>query len=165
MNQIVTMNNHVANKIIRIQNQNVILDTDVAELYCVETREINQAVKNNPNKFPSGYVLDLTESEWIPLRSKFLISNKGGRTYIPKAFTEKGLYMLATIIKSPQAVATTLAIIETFASNGTIVETEGVVKAFDPNYGNIILMTEKEKILVKQFFRIRRIRNDPLPKL
>ena len=51
------------------------------------------------------------------------------------------------------------AIIGTFASNGVIVETEGIVKAFDPNYGNIILMTEKEKILVKQFFRIRRVRN------
>ena len=108
----------VDSKIIEIRNTKVLLDSDVAVLYGVETREINQAVKNNPDKFPKGYIISLNTSEIQSLRSKILIlkSGRGEHTkYAPKAFTEKGLYMLATILKSPQAVQTTLAIIETFA--------------------------------------------------
>jgi hypothetical protein len=67
----------VEEKITTIRNQNVILDSDVAELYKVETREINQAVKNNPNKFPKGYIISLDSEEWENLKSKILISNRG----------------------------------------------------------------------------------------
>jgi len=103
----------VEKRVLTIKDQQVIIDRDVAELYGVETREINQAVKNNPDKFPEGYILSLTPDEWDSLRSKFLILNGSGRgqhtKYKPKAFTEKGLYMLATILKSPCATQTTLA--------------------------------------------------------
>jgi len=106
----------VKTKIVEIRNQNVILDSDVAKLYDVETKRINEAVKNNPGKFPYGYILELDKVEWEEVRSKFSTSpHGGGRTYRPKVFTERGLYMLATIIKSPQAVNTTIAIIDTFA--------------------------------------------------
>lgn len=105
----------VENKIISIREQQVILDSDVAELYGVETKALNQAVSRNLDKFPEGYILELTEAEWIPLRSQIVTSIKGGRTYLPKVFTEKGLYMLATILKSPKATKTTLKIIDTFA--------------------------------------------------
>ena len=105
----------VQEKIIEIRNQQVIIDTDVAELYGVETKRINEAVKNNPEKFPSGYLIELTQNEWDPLKSKFSTSMKGGKVKLPIAFTERGLYMLATILKSPKAVETTLAIIDTFA--------------------------------------------------
>lgn len=105
----------VEDKIIEIRGEKIILDSDIAELYQVETKRINEAVKNNPEKFPEGYVIELTEAEWIPLRSKISTSIKGGRTYIPKAFTEKGMYMLATILKSKKATETTLAIIDAFA--------------------------------------------------
>ena len=108
----------VEKRVLTIQKQQVLIDRDVAELYGVETREINQAVKNNPDKFPEGYILSLAPDEWDSLRSKFLILNGSGRgqhtKFIPKAFTEKGLYMLATILKSPTATQTTLAIVETF---------------------------------------------------
>ena len=73
----------------------------------VRTKEVNQAVRNNPEKFPSGYVLELDKQEFTDLPKTRVL---------PKAFTEKGLYMLATILKSPQATQATLAIIETFAS-------------------------------------------------
>jgi len=90
----------------------------VAELYGVEPREINQAVKNNPSKFPEGYIISLDYEEWNSLKSKFLILDTSGRgqhtKYKPNAFTEKGLYMLATILKSPKATQTTIAIVETF---------------------------------------------------
>ena len=91
------------------------LDVDVAEIYGVETKRINEAVKNNPDKFPTGYVIELDKTEWDGLKSKFSTSIKGGKVKLPNSFPEKGLYMLATILKSPQAVRATLAIIETFS--------------------------------------------------
>ena len=91
------------------------LDSDVAEIYGVETKRINEAVKNNPDRFPDGYLLEMTEEESENLKSKFSTSSWGGKRYTPKVFTERGLYILATILKSEQAVQTTLAIIETFA--------------------------------------------------
>ncbi len=105
----------IENKIVSIGNQMVMIDSDVAALYEVETKRINEAVKNNPEKFPSGYIIELSEADWSPLRSKFSTSTKGGKTKLPKAFTEKGLYMLATILKGPNATQTTLSIIETFS--------------------------------------------------
>ena len=102
-------------KIIEIRDQKVILDADVAELYGVETRRINEAVKRNPMKFPEGYLIDLNSNEWALLKSQFATSIKGGKVKLPAAFTERGLYMLATILKSPQAIKTTIAIIDTFA--------------------------------------------------
>ena len=107
--------NDVQNKIITIQNKNVLLDSDVAWLYGVETMRINEAVKNNPNKFPEGYIIRLESEEWKILKSKFSISSWGGKNKSPNAFTEKGLYMLATILKSEKATDTTIAIVEAFA--------------------------------------------------
>ena len=104
----------IEDKII-IRNEQVLLDSDVAEIYEVETKRINEAVKNNPDRFPDGYLLEMTEEESENLKSKFSTSSWGGKRYTPKVFTERGLYMLATILKSEQAVQTTLAIIETFA--------------------------------------------------
>ena len=105
----------IENKIITIREQKVILDSDVAELYGVETKRINEAVKNNPDKFPDGYIIYLSMDEAIASRSKFSTLKRGENLkYAPKAFSERGLYMLATILKSPKATETTIAIIETF---------------------------------------------------
>lgn len=109
----------IKEKIITVRGQPVILDSDVAELYGVETKRINEAVKNNPDKFPEGYILYLSEHESDSLRSNFstLKNWKRGEhfKYAPKAFSERGLYMLATILRSPVATETSIAIIETFA--------------------------------------------------
>jgi phage regulator Rha-like protein len=104
----------VEEKIISIRGIPVILDSDVAELYGVETKEINQAVRNNPEKFPEGFVFELNNQEFAILRSKILTTNFAKTRVLPKAFTEQGLYMLATILKSPQATQATLCIIQTF---------------------------------------------------
>lgn len=105
-------------RVIELRGQKVILDRDVAELYGVETKRVNEAVKNNPDKFPEGYVFALTEEETHALRSKFSTLETNGRgqhtKYVPKAFCEKGLYMIATILKSPRATQTTIAIVESF---------------------------------------------------
>ncbi len=91
------------------------MDCDVAELYGVETKRINEAVSNNPEKFPEGYVFLLDKQELVELRSKFSTTKFQMTRQLPKAFTEKGLYMLATILKSPRAVQTTIAIVEAYA--------------------------------------------------
>ena len=110
----------VQKRIVCIRGQSVILDADVAELYGVETKRVNEAVRNNPDKFPPDYMFQLSAEESSVLRSKIssLDDNSGrGRysKYAYKAFTEKGLYMLATILKSRRATEATFAIIETFA--------------------------------------------------
>ncbi len=106
----------VEDKILTVRNQSVILDSDVAELYGVETRDINKSVKNNPDKFPVGYIFELDKSEKREVVEIFHHLKKlKYSSVLPKAFTEKGLYMLATILKSEQATQTTIAIVETFA--------------------------------------------------
>lgn len=105
----------VEEKVLTIRGQEVLLDSSVAALYGVETKRINEAVANNPDKFPEGYIIALNSEEWSQLRSKFSTSSWGGKNKLPNAFTEKGLYMLATILKSARATQTTIAIVETFA--------------------------------------------------
>ena len=100
--------------IIEIRGDRVLLDSDVARIYGVDTKRINEAVKNNPEKFPEGYLLQLTKNEWTALKSKFSTSNRGGKVKLPVGFPERGLYMLATILKSAKATQATFAIIETF---------------------------------------------------
>ena len=107
----------VQDKIIVLRGEPVILDRDVAELYGVQTKEINQAVKNNLRKFPKGYILSVEEEEKEELVKNFDRFNVlKHSTVMPTAFTERGLYMMATILKSRKAELTTIAIIDTFAS-------------------------------------------------
>ena len=105
----------VENKIAVIRGIPVIADADVAALYGVKTKEVNQAVYNNPDKFPLGYMFELSMNELQDLRSKILttnVSSKNRKT--TKVFTERGLYMLATVLHGDRAREVTFAIIETF---------------------------------------------------
>ena len=108
----------VRRRIVSVRQQPVIIDAAVAELYGVETKRVNEAVRNNPDKFPADYMFELDAEESRSLRSKISSLEHGGRgchsKYNYKAFTEKGLYMLATVLKSARATAATFAIIETF---------------------------------------------------
>ena len=106
----------VRDKIATIRSMQVIADADVAALYGVQTKEVNQAVRNNPDKFPEDYLFVLSKSELRDLQSNILTTKVSSKRRNPtKVFTEKGLYMLATILKSERATAVTFAIIETFA--------------------------------------------------
>ena len=106
----------VRDKIASIRGMQVIADADIARLYGVQTKEVNQAVRNNPDKFPADYLFTLSKSELQDLQSKILTTNVSSKRRNPtKVFTEKGLYMLATILKSERATSVTFAIIETFA--------------------------------------------------
>jgi phage regulator Rha-like protein len=125
----------VRDRIVTIRGKKVILDFAVAELYGVETKEINRAVKNNPRKFPDGWVFELDKQELEDLRCKFFTANVADNQddedlqskiltanlpsaksrVMPKAFTERGIYMLATILTGDQAIDTTITIVDTFA--------------------------------------------------
>ncbi|MBQ0031447.1 MAG: ORF6N domain-containing protein [bacterium] len=114
----------VRSLLVAIRGQMVLLDRDVAALYEVQTKEVNQAVRNNPDKFPDGFVFQLNSLELENWKSKILTSNlseeelssvKMGMRKLPYAFTERGLYMLATILKGRAATRATLAIVDTYA--------------------------------------------------
>ncbi len=134
MNDIIKFDT-VEQRIITLHGEKVILDSDVAELYGVETKRVNEAVKNNPEKFPEGYIILPDTDELKNLRSKFSTTKLSMTRVEPKAFTEKGLYMLATILKSEKATQTTLAIVETFAKfrelSRTIVRMSKTKKEFE----------------------------------
>ncbi len=121
MQEITTIGNiDIKSKIYTIREQQVMLDKDLAELYGVETKRINEAVKNNIDKFPDDFYFELAENEENSLRSNFSTlknSIRGKhRKYPIKAFTEQGVYMLATILKSKIASQITVTIIRTFAN-------------------------------------------------
>ena len=99
-----------------LRGQQVMLDRDLAELYGVETKVFNQAVKRNLKRFPNDFMFKVTEDEYENLRSQFVTSNKGrgGRRYLPFVFTEQGIYMLASVLKSPKAIEVNISIIRTF---------------------------------------------------
>lgn len=115
MNDIIIEEHTIKSKIFTIGDLQVMLDADLAELYGVQTKRINEAVKNNPDKFPSDFYFELSEEEDKILRSKISTSSWGGRRKSTKVFTEQGVYMLATVLKSKIATEITLSIIRTFA--------------------------------------------------
>ena len=119
MNEIIEKEIDIENMIYEVNGVEVMLDSDLAKLYHVQTKRINEAVKNNPEKFPRRYSFILDDSETKNLRSKISTSslndnNYGGRRYNPRVFTEQGVYMLATILKSKAATEVSIRIMDTF---------------------------------------------------
>lgn len=139
--------NQVESKLLVIRNQQVLLDFDVAELYGVETRDINKAVKNNPDKFPYGYILELDNKEFTSLRWKFSTAKLTKTRINPKAFTEKGLYMLATILKSKKATETTIEIIETFTKIRNLTRTVSEIIEVQEEHKQKSLMKKSSEII------------------
>ncbi|MBR4916266.1 MAG: ORF6N domain-containing protein [Fibrobacter sp.] len=139
----------VKSRIVAIRDKNVLLDKDVAELYGVTTKEVNQAIKNNKAKFPMGYCFDLCKSEKNELVKNFDRFEKLKHSTVnPTAFTEKGLYMLATILKSKRAVETTIAIIDTFVQIRDLCSTiEHIQEAVDGGQEQKVLLNKSGRIL------------------
>ncbi|MBS9782975.1 MAG: ORF6N domain-containing protein [Pasteurella sp.] len=139
---------NIESKLIQYQNKPVLVDRDIADLYGVTTREINQAVSNNLDKFPDGYIFQIDKEMKNELVKNFDRFNSLKHSSVnPKVFTEKGLYMLATIIKSPLATQTTLQIIETFAKLRELSRNiNAIMKTTDENKQNE-LANHSNKIL------------------
>ena len=124
MQELIINENNIKEKIHTIRNLQVMLDKDLAELYGVETKHINQAVRNNQDKFMEDFYFELTNVEFENLRSKSLTANFSKTRINPKVFTEQGIYMLATILKSKVASQITVYIIKTFANMRNLISTK-----------------------------------------
>lgn len=106
----------IQSKIYEIREQRVMLDFDLAALYQVETRVLNQAVKRNMKRFPSDFMFQLTSDEWAILKSQFVISSWGGTRKLPYAFTEQGLAMLSGVLNSDIAIQVNINIMRAFVA-------------------------------------------------
>jgi phage regulator Rha-like protein len=106
----------IQNMIHEIRGQKVMLDSDLARLYEIETKALNRAVKRNPDRFPEFFMFQLTKEEFDSLRCQFVTSNerKGGRRYLPFVFTEHGVLMLSSVLNSKKAINVNIEIMVTF---------------------------------------------------
>lgn len=104
----------IENKIFLIRGKKVMLDKDLANLYGVETKKLNQTVKRNKERFPEDFMFQLTNLEMLSLRSQIVTSNRGGRRYNTFVFTEQGVAMLSSVLKSERAIRVNIQIMRTF---------------------------------------------------
>ena len=107
----------ITQSILFIRTQKVILDADLAVLYGVDTRVLVQAVKRNSDRFPPDFMFQLTKQEFDDLRSQLVTSSWGGRRYPPYAFTEQGVSMLSSVLRSKRAILVNIEIIRASATN------------------------------------------------
>ena len=116
MDALIVNEQTIQNRIFTIRGQQVMFDRDLAEMYGVETRIFNQAVKRNITRFPESFRFQLTDDEYKNLRSQFVTSSSahGGRRHLPYAFTEQGVSMLSAVLKSDRAIEVSIKIIEAF---------------------------------------------------
>ena len=146
MNKLIINEENIQNKIYNIRNMQVILDSDLAKLYQVETKRINEAVRRNKDKFPDDLMFKMTKDEVTFLRPQNATLKKSlnNRKYAPKVFTEQGVYMLATVLKSKVATEVTLSIMRTFIQgvfcNGQIYDAY--------NFINDLLKSAKKEIVL-----------------
>lgn len=113
-NKLINKSN-IQDKIYLIRNNQVMLDQDLARLYCVETKVLNQSFKRNINRFPKSFCFQLNQEEGDSLRSQIVTSKKkGGRRYLPYVFTEQGVAMLSAVLKSDTAIKVSIQIMEVF---------------------------------------------------
>ena len=129
----------IQSRIYEIRNLKVMLDSDLAKLYEVETKRINEAVKNNSDKFPEDFYFELTFEEFENLRSKISTTNFSKTRTLPKVFTEQGVYMLATVLKSKVATKVTINIMRTFTK----------LREFSLTYKDIIIELKNLKDDIK----------------
>ena len=104
----------IQNKIFEIRGSRVMLDFDLAELYQVPTKALKQAIKRNIKRFPNDFMFELNVEEWENLRSQFVTSSWGGTRYMPFAFTEQGVAMLSSVLRSEIAIEVNISIMRAF---------------------------------------------------
>jgi hypothetical protein len=151
-------NDTIASKIYFIRGQKVMLDRDLADLYGVETRTLKQTVRRNIGRFPLDFMFELKKSEFEDLRSQIATSSWGGTRYMPMAFTEQGVAMLSSVLRSDRAIKVNIQIMRTFTRLRKMLSTheelkqkiEDLEKRYDENFRIVFeaikqLFTEEEK--------------------
>jgi hypothetical protein len=160
----------VINKIRLIRGQKVILDKDLAELYGVETRRLNEQVKRNPDRFPEDFMFQLTESELEILMSQIATSSSkwGGRRKLPYAFTEHGVLMLSSVLNSPTAIQVNIQIVRVYSRLREMLSThKDVLIKLDKLEKNIFQqeksLDKHEKEIRLVFSTLRKLVTQPKP--
>lgn len=143
MEELIKNDTQIKNKIYEIRGKQVMLDSDLAELYHVETKVFMQSVKRNIKRFPERYMFQLTDEEFMCLRSQFVTSTiRGGRRYNPYVFTEQGVAMLSGILRSNIAITTSIKIIDAFVAMRKYISNNLI----EQKYVNKLVFSHENKI-------------------
>ncbi|CAH0216842.1 hypothetical protein SRABI27_02127 [Pedobacter sp. Bi27] len=151
--------NIVVNKIYELRGLKVMLDSDLAELYGVETKRLNEQVGRNPDRFPEDFMFQLNDEEWLNLKSQFATSSWGGRRKLPFVFTEHGILMLSSVLNSKQAIQVNIQIVRIFSrirqfiiDNGELkLEIEEIKKTLNNHDKNIeLVFTYLDRLIDKK---------------
>lgn len=153
----------IEKSIFLIRGCKVMLDRDLAELYGVQTKVLKQVVRRNINRFPDDFMFELTKSEFENLRSQIVTSSWGGPRYLPMAFTEQGVAMLSSVLKSERAIAVNIEIMRTFTQLREMLSTheelkqkiEAMEKKYDQNF----------QIVFEAIKRLLEVDEKPRPKI
>jgi hypothetical protein len=141
----------IPNKILVIRDKKVILDNDLAELYDVETRRLNEQVKRNIDRFPADFMFQLSQEEFENLKSQFATSSWGGRRKLPYAFTEQGVAMLSGVLHSDRAIKVNIQIMRVFTRMRKLLEAhKEILKKLDNLEIREIEQDEKIKIIFER---------------
>ncbi len=147
--------NFIERRIYSIRDRQVMLDSDLADLYQVKTKNLNKAIKRNPDRFPQDFMFQLTKKEAGNLRFQFGTSSYGGRRYLPYAFSEYGVVMLSSVLNSHRAIQMNIAIVRAFIKLREMLEEyKGLSKQVAKIKGVQDLHT---KVLVKVVKNLKRI--------
>ncbi|MFC2086316.1 ORF6N domain-containing protein [Bacteroidota bacterium] len=148
----------IMNKIFLVRGQKVMIDSEIAELYGVETRRLNEQVKRNSERFPENFMFQLTKDEFDNLKSQNATSSWGGRRKLPFVFTEHGILMLANVLKSDRAIKMSIRIIEVFVKiremflthKDILIRLEKIEESIAEHDNNILVIFEYLKQLEKE---------------
>ncbi len=152
----------VTSKIYLIRGQKVMLDKDLAEMYQVETRILNQAVKRNPDRFPEDFMFQLNETEFENLKSQIVISRWGGIRKSPFAFTEQGVAMLSSVLNSAVAIKVNIQIIRIFTRMREMLMTnKDILLKLEKMEKDV---TENKEDIAVIFKALKQLLNPPQPK-
>ncbi|MCH5227761.1 MAG: ORF6N domain-containing protein [Muribaculaceae bacterium] len=155
----ILISTHIENLIHIIRGQQVMIDSDLAKLYGVETKRLKEQVKRNINRFPSDFFFELTKEEFQGLRSQIATSNevpvRGGRRYLPYAFTENGVAMLSSVLKSETAIEVNIRIMRAFTAMRSFVLN-------NPHIFNRLEAVEHHQLLLQNGLAETKINNTQL---
>jgi ORF6N domain len=159
---------HITQSILVFRGHKVLLDEDLAVLYGVATKVLLQAVKRNSERFPEDFMIQLTLAEWTALRSQNVTSNaqRGGRRYLPYAFTEQGVAMLSSVLRSDRAIAVNIEIMRAFVKlRELLVSNKELARRFAQLETRLDKkLTEQDRAIGAILSAIRELMHPPVPK-
>ena len=153
----------IERRIYLIRGQKVMIDEDLAELYGVTTKQLNQQVSRNQKRFPKDFMFRLTKEEAAALRSQFVTSKtgRGGRRYLPYVFTEQGVAMLSTVLNSERAIEVNIAIMRTFVKLRQMLEAN---EELNRKFAAVIRkLSTHDKYFRVVFDELKKLTQEPTP--